>query len=63
MITTLTPEQEALIPIYQEKWMTIALSIEPIEPQKAEAAVLAACAALGQQQPEMIFGGSPGATR
>lgn len=35
MITHLTPEQEALIPVDQEKWKSIILSAEPIERQKA----------------------------
>jgi len=34
-IGELTPEQVALIPVYREKWRAIALSTEPIDPQKA----------------------------
>jgi hypothetical protein len=29
IITQLTPEQEALIAVYQEKWRKIVLSTEP----------------------------------
>ena len=34
-IDKLTPEQEALIPVYRQKWKAIALSTEPIDRQKA----------------------------
>ncbi|MEG4588509.1 hypothetical protein QUA54_25305 [Microcoleus sp. MOSTC5] len=34
-IYRLTQEQEALIPVYREKWRAIALSTEPIDRQKA----------------------------
>jgi hypothetical protein len=42
LIEKLTPEQEALIPVYREKWRKIAFSIEPIDRQKAAEAVKAA---------------------
>lgn len=38
-ITQLTPEQEALIPVYKEKWKAIALSTERINRQKAAEAL------------------------
>lgn len=38
-IDKLTPEQEALIPAYREKWKAIALSTERIDRQKATEAV------------------------
>ncbi|NEQ23063.1 MAG: hypothetical protein F6K28_28700, partial [Microcoleus sp. SIO2G3] len=42
LIETLTPEQEALIPVIREKWRQIALSTEPINRQKATQAIKAA---------------------
>jgi hypothetical protein len=35
LIKKLTPEQEALIPVYVQKWTSLALSTEPIDRQKA----------------------------
>jgi hypothetical protein len=46
LITELTPEQEALIPVYREKWRAIALSTDPIDRQKATEAVKLAYAAM-----------------
>ncbi|MBD1921069.1 hypothetical protein H6F77_08195 [Microcoleus sp. FACHB-831] len=48
IITELTPEQEALIPVYREKWREMAiayrfataLSTEPIARQKAKEALI-----------------------
>jgi len=54
-IESLTPEQEALIPVYREKWKAIALSTEPIERQKASLAVKAAYATIGKKEPEILF--------
>jgi hypothetical protein len=42
LIDQLTPEQEALIPIYIDKWKKIALSTERLDRQKANDAVVAA---------------------
>lgn len=58
-ITKLTPEQEALIPVYREKWRAIALSTERIDREKAAEAVKAAYAAIHKQEPEIIFCDSP----
>lgn len=58
-ITKLTPEQEALIPVYQEKWRAIALSTQRIDCEKAAEAVKAAYAAIHKQEPEIIFCDSP----
>lgn len=58
-IEKLTPEQEALIPVYREKWRAIALSTEPIDRQKAKEAVLAAYAAIGKPEPKVLFCDSP----
>ena len=60
-IDKLTPEQEALIPVYQEKWRRIALSTEPIDREKAAKAVNFAYTAIGIKEPEIIFFDSPNA--
>ena len=57
--TFLTPEQEALIPVYQEKWRRIEQYQGPINRERAAAAVKAAYAAIGAEEPEIIFYGSP----
>ena len=57
-IAELTPEQEALLPVYLEKWRKIAFSTEPLACQKAEAAVKAAYALMGTKEPAMISGSS-----
>jgi hypothetical protein len=54
-IEKLTPEQEALIPFYREKWRAIALSTEPIDRQKATEAVKAAYTVIGKSEPVIIF--------
>ena len=59
MIDKLTPEQEALIPVYREKWRAIALSTEPIDRDKAADAVKGIYAAIGQEEPKIIFFDSP----
>jgi hypothetical protein len=59
LIENLTPEQEALIPVYREKWRAIALSTERIDREKAAEAVKAAYTAMGKQEPEIIFCESP----
>ena len=58
-IEKLTPEQEALIPVYREKWRKIALSTEPIDREKAAEAVKATYSCLGFKLPEIIFTESP----
>lgn len=59
MITELTPEQEALIPLYRDKWRAIALSTERIDCQKTQEAIKGAYKILGFQMPEVIFCESP----
>ncbi|MEM7713541.1 MAG: hypothetical protein AAF349_08195, partial [Cyanobacteria bacterium P01_A01_bin.68] len=55
----LTPEQEALIPEYQQKWKRIYLSTQPIEHNRAKAAVQGAYAVMGKPEPEVVFCSSP----
>ncbi|MBW4468914.1 MAG: hypothetical protein KME45_00735 [Stenomitos rutilans HA7619-LM2] len=59
MINQLTPDQEALIPVYQEKWRKIALSTERIDQQKAAEAVKIAYTVIDEREPEIIFVESP----
>lgn len=59
MITELTAEQEALIPVYREKWRAIALSTERIDRQAVAAAVGAAYKADGLEAPQILFFTSP----
>ncbi|MBD3560939.1 hypothetical protein H6S82_19090, partial [Planktothrix sp. FACHB-1355] len=54
-VEKLTPEQEALIPVYRHKWRGIDLSTEPIDRQKAAHSVKAAYAAMGKPEPEIRF--------
>lgn len=55
LIEKLTPEQEALIPVYREKWRQIALCTQAVEPQKAVAAINAAYSLIGLSKPEIVF--------
>ncbi|MFN6463460.1 MAG: DUF6745 domain-containing protein [Nostoc sp. DedVER02] len=61
LIENLTPEQEALIPVYREKWQKIALSTERIDREKAAEAVKAAYLAIDfdYEEPEIFFQDSP----
>ncbi|MEH2357820.1 DUF6745 domain-containing protein [Nostoc sp.] len=61
LIEKLTPEQEALIPVYREKWRAIALSTERIEREKAAEAVKATYVLIGMEEPEIVFYDSPNA--
>lgn len=58
-IHRLTPEQRALIPIYRDKWKSIALSTERIDREEAADAVKAAYVVICKQKPEIIFCDSP----
>lgn len=58
-IASLTPQQQALIPVYREKWRAIALSTEPIDRQRAKGALRAAYAIAGKADPEFRFLNGP----
>ncbi|GET38460.1 hypothetical protein MiSe_32180 [Microseira wollei NIES-4236] len=60
-IENLIPEQEALIPVYREKWRQIALSSKPIDREKAAEAIKSAYIAIGYKQPRILFFDSPSA--
>lgn len=62
-IAQLTPEQEALIPVTVEKWKSVALSTQPLNHQKAEAAIKAAYGAMGKKEPAIRFFSSPNAVK
>lgn len=59
MINQLTPEQEALISVYEEKWLNISLSTQPIEHEKVTEVLKATYALAGQKEPKIIFFDSP----
>lgn len=62
-IAQLTPEQEDLIPSIIEKWTRVFCSTQPIDRQKAEAAVKAAYGVMGKPEPVISFFSSPNAAR
>ncbi len=55
IITELTSEQQALIPVYKEKWRKIACSTQRIDREKAEKAVKAAFELIGEAEPKVFF--------
>ncbi|GBE93964.1 leucine-rich repeat-containing protein [Nostoc cycadae WK-1] len=59
LIEKLTPEQEALIPVYRDKWRQIALSTERIDREKAAEAVKAVYQFMDFDEPEILFFDSP----
>jgi len=62
-IENLTTEQKALIPIYREKWRKNIVSTNPINREKAKAAVNAVYSAMGKKKPEILFLSSPDAIK
>ncbi|MGL5060470.1 MAG: DUF6745 domain-containing protein [Microcoleus sp.] len=59
MIEELTPEQEDLLLVYDEKWCEIMYSTEPIDREKASEAVKSAYRVIEEKEPEIIFCDSP----
>lgn len=55
IITELTPEKSALIPVYREKWRKIARSTERIDKEKAESVVKATYKLIGEAEPKVFF--------
>ena len=55
MITQLTPEQQALIPVYRDKWLKIALSTERVNEEKATEAIKAGYKLIGEDEPVVLF--------
>jgi len=60
VIVELTPEQEALIPVYADKWKMLALSTKGIERQKATEAIKATYSNFSLEEPEILFFDGPG---
>ncbi|MGK7898059.1 MAG: DUF6745 domain-containing protein [Xenococcus sp. (in: cyanobacteria)] len=58
-VNLLTPEEEVLIPQYQKKWRYIGISTQPIDKQKAEAAVNSVYTLMGKKAPKIVFCRSP----
>ncbi|MBD2183151.1 hypothetical protein H6S82_14790 [Planktothrix sp. FACHB-1355] len=54
-IEKLTPEQEALIPVYGEKWRNIVFSTDPIDRSTAKEAIKKAYVMIGRKEPEVLF--------
>ncbi|MEM9006406.1 MAG: DUF6745 domain-containing protein [Cyanobacteria bacterium P01_F01_bin.86] len=55
LIASLTPEQEATIPHYQEKWRSLNLSTERMDRRRAESALKAAYTLAAKPHPEFHF--------
>jgi hypothetical protein len=58
-IEKLTPSQEAVMPVYLQKWRKIAFSTERIDRDQATEAVKAAYNLIGKQAPFVLFFDSP----
>lgn len=54
-IEKLTPEQEAKLPEYRDKWLKIGLSTEPLDFEAAKKAACAAYRVAGLAEPEYFF--------
>lgn len=59
IITTLTPEQESLIPIYRDKWLPISYSTAPLDREREIAAIEAAYRLSDYPEPEILFYDNP----
>jgi hypothetical protein len=59
IITELTKEQEAMIPVYRDKWRSIAMQTEPIDQEKVAEAIKATYAVCEYLEPEIFFYGNP----
>jgi hypothetical protein len=55
MLEQLTPEQEAQIDVYRDKWIDIGLSTEPLDFDRAKAAMIKAYAAAGLVAPDKFL--------
>ena len=54
-IDALTPEQEAKLPYFRDKWITLGLTTEPVDWKKAEAAVRKMYECVGLKQPSTFY--------
>jgi hypothetical protein len=55
IVTQLTPDQKALIPVYQQKWRRIALSTEPTDCKLAAETIKAIYTEINLPEPDVIF--------
>ena len=58
-INKLTPEQEALLPVWRDRWIKIGLCTEPADRARAEAALTAAYRQAKLKPPRFVWCGSP----
>lgn len=59
-IETLTPEEEALIPVVRDGWLKIGLATGPVDRAAAQAAIADAYAQAGREPPKLwIWLGNP----
>jgi hypothetical protein len=59
IVATLTSEQELLIPVYREKWMSIAYSTAPLDRDREIAAINTAYRLTNYPEPEILFYDNP----
>lgn len=59
IISELSPEQEAMLPSYRDKWRSLSILTEPIDREKVTAVIKAAYAVSGYCEPEILFYNSP----
>ena len=59
MIDRLTPQQEAQLPVWRDKWIAYGLSTEPADRPRAEEGIHLAYAAANLQPPRIVWCGSP----
>ncbi|WP_028954311.1 DUF6745 domain-containing protein [Synechocystis sp. PCC 7509] len=59
IISELSPEQEAMLPSYRDKWRSLSILTEPINKEKVTAVIKAAYAVSGYGEPEILFYSSP----
>jgi len=58
-INRLTPKQEALLPVWRDRWIKIGLCTEPADRARAEAALTAAYRHAKLKPPRFVWCGSP----
>jgi hypothetical protein len=59
LIYELTPDQEAQIAVYREKWRSIALCTDRVDFEKTTAVIREAYSVIRREPPEIIFCQSP----
>lgn len=59
IITELSEQQEAMLPLYRDKWRAIEMSTESIDQEKVAAVIKATYVESGYPEPEILFFGSP----